>query len=116
MIMRILVSIGLVAAVDTRASPGMKDVTSSCTITMSQAAREASFVVVYSFETAHGKPAQVRKLRNEFLDDFAFTSCISSWELPSFPRGGMVEFVYKATGGWMSITISDKDRHHILHV
>ncbi len=85
-----------------------EDMVTPCEISMPREAREANFVVLYKFETKHGKPVNIKRVRNDFLKDADFVACISRWALPSLAGQGQAEFSYKHAEGWTEITVSGK--------
>jgi len=85
-----------------------KEIITACHINVPHEAREATFVVVYKFETNAGKPVNIRKVKNDFLKDDRFTTCISGWRLPSLIGEGVAEFNYRTGEGWVETTVSGK--------
>jgi hypothetical protein len=92
-----------------------KDVVTPCEISVPREAQEANFVVVYKFETRDGKPANIRRVKNDFLKDEDFTACISRWALPSLTGEGLAEFSYKHAEDWTEITVSGKGFRKSFH-
>lgn len=71
----------------------------SCQIPVPHALQDASFTVVYKFETKDGKPVNIRKVKNDFLPDSKFVACISRWTIPGTSQG-VATFSRKPTEGW----------------
>lgn len=91
-----------------QAEPSMKEAIPACRIDVPHEVREATFVVVYKFEMRDGKPVNIRKVKNDFLKNDEFTTCISKWTIPSLAEEGVAEFHYKMGDGWTDMIISGK--------
>src|SRR5437016_3783365 len=87
-----------------------KNVVTLCQIPVPHGLQDASFTVVYKFSASKsGKPVNITKVLNDFLDDEPFVSCIEHWNLPSVRGSGTATFVRKpAEGGWIEISIFSK--------
>ncbi len=70
-----------------------------CQVRVPRQLQDAAFTVVYKFETKDGKPVNITRVKNDFLRDDEFTACISSWTVPSMPKG-VATFAWTATDGW----------------
>jgi hypothetical protein len=71
----------------------------SCQVPVPHALQDASFTVVYKFETKDGKPVNIRKVKNDFLPDSKFVACISRWTIPGTSQG-VATFSRKPAEGW----------------
>lgn len=100
-----LLLLGLCSSASVSTVDGAKDVVTPCRISVPREVQEANFVVLYKFETKHGKPVNIRKVKNDFWGDDDFIACISRWTLPSLAGPGVAEFSYKHAEGWMEIAV-----------
>jgi hypothetical protein len=82
---------------------------SSCRVRVPRNLQDATFAVVYKFETKDGKPVNITRVKNDFLRDDEFTACISRWKVPSMSKG-VATFAWNAADGWM-MDVSGKHRH-----
>ena len=71
----------------------------SCQIPVPRALKDVTFTVVYTFEEKGGNPANIRKVKNDFLPDAKFKACMSRWTVPSMSKG-VATFSRKPTEGW----------------
>jgi HEAT repeat protein len=84
-----------------------------CQIEVPHNLQDASFTLAYSFETTRqGKLIHIRKVRNDFLPDEPFHTCMAQWKLPSVSGHGVAEFTRTPTEGWKEIHISGKGFDH----
>lgn len=90
--------------------PAKQDVVKLCQIPIPRDFQDAQFVVTYRLETdPSGVPKNIKKVKNTFLKDEPFISCISSWSLPSISGQAIADFFAKPTeGGWTEIHVSGK--------
>jgi hypothetical protein len=86
------------------------DLVTPCDVPVSRDLQEASFVVTYRFDVnTDGKPINVNKVKNDYLPDQPFASCISTWDLPSLSGEGTATFFRKpAQGGWTEVVVAGK--------
>lgn len=70
-----------------------------CPIRVPRELQDATFTVVYKFETKDGKPVNITRVKNDFLKDDAFTACISHWMVASMSKG-VATFAWNAAEGW----------------
>ena len=88
---------------------GTCDVVTLCQIAVPHNLQDATFAVTYKFKTtAHGKIINIIKVKNDFLPDQPFSSCMAQWRLPSISGQGVAEFSRTPTEGWNEIHISGK--------
>jgi len=67
----------------------------------------ASFPVVFTVQVGEdGRALKVEKVKNDFLTDKPFVSCIKDWTLPRSSRSLVVTFNWKHAEGWTEIAIS----------
>jgi hypothetical protein len=67
----------------------------------------ASFPVVFKVQVGEdGRALKVEKVKNDFLTDEPFVSCIKDWTLPRGSRPLVVTFDWKHAEGWTEIAIS----------
>lgn len=70
----------------------------------------ASFLVVFTVQVGeHGRALKVEKVKNDFLADKPFVSCIRDWTLPASRQPLVVTFSWKHAEGWTEIAISGDD-------
>jgi hypothetical protein len=85
------------------------NVVKTCQIEVPHNLQDASFTLTYRFETTkRGKLIHITKIRNDFLPDAPFHTCMSQWRLPSVSGHGVAEFTRTPTEGWTEIHISAK--------
>jgi hypothetical protein len=72
--------------------------------------RDASFVVTYRFGVnAEGTPRNVKKVKNDYLPDEPFSSCIAEWKFVSLRGDAAATFFRKpAEGGWTEVVVTGK--------
>lgn len=103
--MILMASLACVPSVKT----GTGDVVTLCRITVPRNLQDATFTLTYKFETAaHGKLINVTRVKNDFLPDQPFSSCMAHWRLPSISGQGVAEFSRTPTEGWTEIHVSGK--------
>ena len=61
--------------------------------------QDATFAVVYKFETKAGKPVNITQVKNDFLEDNEFTACVSHWTVASMSKA-VATFLWNPTDGW----------------
>lgn len=81
-----------------------------CDVKVPRELRESSFVVVYRFNVANkGATQNIRKVKNDYLPDEPFVSCIADWKLPAVGGEATATFFRKpAAGGWTELVVSAK--------
>jgi len=101
----------LLACTSSEGSTG--NIVKPCQIEVPHNLQDASFTLAYSFETTkQGKLIHIRKVRNDFLPDAPFHTCVAQWKLPSVSGHGLAEFTRTPTEGWKEIHISGKGFDH----
>ena|ERR1700704_5550766 len=100
--MVLMASIACAPSVKTKSG----DVITLCRIAVPHNLEDATFILTYKFEvTTHGKPINVTKVKNAFLPDQPFSSCMAHWRLPSISGQGVAEFTRTPTEGWKEIHV-----------
>ena len=85
------------------------DVVKPCQIAVPHNLQDATFTLTYKFETTkHGKLINITRVRNDFLPDHPFSSCMAQWRLPSISGQGIAEFTRTRTEGWTVIHVSGR--------
>jgi hypothetical protein len=70
----------------------------------------ASFPVVFTVQVGEdGRALKVERVKNDFLTDKPFVSCIKDWTLPRSSRSLVVTFNWKHAEGWTEIAISGEE-------
>ena len=84
------------------------EVVTPCQIEVPKKLRETTFVVVYRFDVENnGATQKVRKVKNDYLPDEPFVSCIADWKLPHVRGQASATFFRRlAEGGWTELVIS----------
>jgi hypothetical protein len=83
-----------------------QDETMSCQVPLPHALQDVTFTVVYRFEEKNGRPANIKKVKNDFLPDDKFLACMSGWTVP--PRSkGVARFSHTPTGGWSTTVLGE---------
>src|SRR5688500_2510856 len=87
------------------------DVVVPCDIPVSRNLQDAAFVVAYSFDVSpDGKTMNIKRVKNDYLPDEPFASCIATWKLRSLSGGGSATFFRKpAEGGWTEVVVTGKN-------
>jgi hypothetical protein len=73
-----------------------------CFVRVPRELQDATFTVVYTFETKSGRPEKIAKVKNDFLPGGEFTACISRWKIPSMSKGAAT-FSWSAAEGWTMV-------------
>jgi len=79
----------------------------SCLVRVPPELQDKPFAAVYEFATKDRKPVNVRKLKNDFLPDKNFISCISQWTVASMSKG-VATFTWNPASGWTT-TVSPQN-------
>lgn len=69
----------------------------------------ASFYVSYSFMVdGEGKPTQIAKLRNDYVDGTEVSSCLEAWRLRGIPTGVAIVAIFRweHAQGWVELSIT----------
>jgi hypothetical protein len=77
-----------------------------CLVRVPPRLQDATFTVIYKFDTKAGKPVNVTRVKNDFLKDDEFTACISHWTVTSMSKG-VATFSWNAIEGW-TMDVSEK--------
>jgi hypothetical protein len=76
------------------------------------AERNLNFSVVYSLSVGRqGKPEQITKIKNDFLEDRAFSECLDRWRLnPSIGQVTVI-FNWRHGQGWSEVFVNGSAGH-----
>jgi hypothetical protein len=81
----------------------------SCQIRVPRELQDATFTIVYKFDTKDGRPVNITRVKNDFLQDDEFAACISRWKVPSMAKG-VATFAWNAVQGWtMNVSAASTD-------
>jgi hypothetical protein len=76
------------------------------------AERNLNFSVVYLLSVARqGKPERITKIKNDFLDDRAFSECLDRWRLSPTVGQVTVIFNWRHGQGWSEVVINGSAGH-----
>jgi hypothetical protein len=93
------------------------EIVTPCQVAVPRELRETTFIVVYRFDVSNsGRTQNVRKVKNDYLPDEPFLSCIGDWNLPDVRGEASATFFRKtAEGGWTELVVSAKGFHKTYH-
>ena len=82
-----------------------------CNFTLPAGLKEAnaSFYVSYSFSLdENGMPTNLRKIRNDYVEETAISACLATWRFSGVQKGaGLVAvFRWEHAKGWVDLSIT----------